>query len=318
MYVKNVTFEITVDHLHLHFGLSGQWGLPTVSIGAVFGMFTGVLASVLESVGDYYACARLVSAPPLPPSAINRGIFAEGLCCIVSGIWGSGGGMTSYSQTVAAIRITKVASRRVVQYGAVTMLIFAVLVKFGAFLNTIPEPIIGGIICVMFALVTGVGLSNVRYVDLHSSRNIFILGLSLFMGITIPKWFKRHPGIIDIGNDVANQLITVLLNTSVFVGGLIAFVLDNSIPGTDEERGLLKWREQGLEHNGSQGEQLTLSSPSTYDLPFGMNFIKRYKIFKYIPISPTYDQNIFLRKVRPLFIRFNSPKKNNDNIDSVI
>ncbi|XP_076352589.1 solute carrier family 23 member 2-like [Tachypleus tridentatus] len=86
----------------------GQWGLPTVSIGAVFGMFTGILASVLESVGYYYACARLASAPPLPPSAINRGIFAEGICCIVSGIWGSGCGMTSYSQNIAAIRITKV------------------------------------------------------------------------------------------------------------------------------------------------------------------------------------------------------------------
>ncbi|XP_076349424.1 solute carrier family 23 member 1-like isoform X2 [Tachypleus tridentatus] len=230
----------------------------------------------------------LVSAPPLPPSAIDRGIFAKGICCIVSGIWRSGGGMTSYSQIIAAIRITKVANQRVIQYGAVTKLMFAVLGKFGAFLNTIPEPIGGGITCVMFVMVTGTGLSNVQFIDLYSSRNIFILGLSLLMGIAIPKWFKVHSG-----NDVGNQFITVLLNTRVFVGGLNAFVLDNSISGTDEERGLMKWREQGLEHNGSEGDQLTLSSPSIYDLPFGMNLIKRYKIFKNIPISPTYDQNIF-------------------------
>ncbi|XP_076349418.1 solute carrier family 23 member 2-like isoform X2 [Tachypleus tridentatus] len=218
------------------FPYPGQWGLPTVSIGAVFGMLAGVLASVFESVGDYYACAQLASAPPLPPSAINRGIFAEGICCIVSGIWGSGGGMTSYSQNIAAIRITKVASRRVIQYGAVTMLIFAVLGKFGAFLNTIPEPIVGGITCVMFAMITGAGLSNVQFIDLHSSRNIFILGLSLFMGIAIPKWFKGHPDTIAIGNDVANQFITILLNTSVFLGGLIAFVLDNSIPAVESRK----------------------------------------------------------------------------------
>ncbi|XP_076348385.1 solute carrier family 23 member 1-like [Tachypleus tridentatus] len=101
------------------------------------------------------------------------------------------------------------------------MMIFAVLGKYGAFLNTIPEPIIGGIICVMFAMITGAGLSNVQFIDLHSSINIFILGLSLFI---YPKLFNGHQGAIDVGNDVANQLITVLLDTSVFVGGLIAFV----------------------------------------------------------------------------------------------
>ncbi|XP_076348508.1 solute carrier family 23 member 1-like isoform X1 [Tachypleus tridentatus] len=200
------------------------------------------------------------------------------------------------------------------------MMLFAVFGKFGAFFNTIPVPIIGGIFCVTFAIVTGVGLSNVQFIDLQSSRNILILGLSLFMGITIPKWFKGHPNTIDVGNDAANQLITVLLNTSMFIGGLIAFVLDNSIPvlisGTDEERGVIRWREQGLEHNTTEDDLLTLSSPSTYDLPFGMNVIKRYKIFKYIPISPTYDQNIFLRKVRPLFKRFKPKNNNNDNIDS--
>ena len=36
-----------------------QWGLPTVSVEGVFGMMAGVLASAIESVGDYYACARL-------------------------------------------------------------------------------------------------------------------------------------------------------------------------------------------------------------------------------------------------------------------
>ncbi|XP_076349439.1 solute carrier family 23 member 2-like [Tachypleus tridentatus] len=181
------------------FPYPGQWGLPTVSIGAVFGIFAGILASIVESVGDYYACARLACAPHPPTSAINRGIFAEGISCILSGIWGSGGGLTSYSENIGAIGVTKVASRRIIQCGAITMMLFAVLGKFGALFNTIPEPIIGGIFCVMFAIVTGVGLSNVQFIDLQSSRNILILGLSLFMGITIPKWFKGHPNTIDVG-----------------------------------------------------------------------------------------------------------------------
>ena len=51
----------------------GQWGLPTVSAAGVFGMLAGVLASMVESVGDYYACARISGAKPPPMHAINRG-----------------------------------------------------------------------------------------------------------------------------------------------------------------------------------------------------------------------------------------------------
>jgi len=52
-----------------------QWGVPTVSTGAVLGMFAGVLSGTIESIGDYYACARLAGAPPPPIHAINRGLF---------------------------------------------------------------------------------------------------------------------------------------------------------------------------------------------------------------------------------------------------
>ena len=39
--------------------LPGHWGLPTVHIGPVLGMTAAVLASIVESIGDYYACAKL-------------------------------------------------------------------------------------------------------------------------------------------------------------------------------------------------------------------------------------------------------------------
>ena len=93
----------------LHVGkFLGQWGIPTVSVGAVFGMLSGVVSSIIESVGDYYACARLSGAPPPPKHAINRGIAIEGLGCLLSGAFGSGSGTTSYSQNIGAIGITKV------------------------------------------------------------------------------------------------------------------------------------------------------------------------------------------------------------------
>lgn len=49
-----------------------QWGLPTVTAAGVIGMMSAVVASIIESIGDYYACARLSCAPPPPIHAINR------------------------------------------------------------------------------------------------------------------------------------------------------------------------------------------------------------------------------------------------------
>jgi len=54
-----------------------QWGWPTVSTGAVFGMLAGVLAGTVESVGDYYAYARVACAPPPPTHAVNRGVCTK-------------------------------------------------------------------------------------------------------------------------------------------------------------------------------------------------------------------------------------------------
>ncbi len=59
---------------------AGQWGLPTVSSAGVFGMLAGVLASMLESIGDYYACARMAQVPPPPMHAVNRGKETGVLC----------------------------------------------------------------------------------------------------------------------------------------------------------------------------------------------------------------------------------------------
>ena len=86
----------------------GQWGAPTVSVAGVFGMLAGVFASMIESLGDYFACARLAGAPQPPNHAVNRGISIEGIGCILAGLWGTGNGSTSYSENIAAIGITKV------------------------------------------------------------------------------------------------------------------------------------------------------------------------------------------------------------------
>ena len=71
-------------------------------------MFAGVIAGVVESIGDYYACARLSGAPPPPPHAINRGVAVEGIACFFAGAIGTGNATTSFSENIGAIGITRV------------------------------------------------------------------------------------------------------------------------------------------------------------------------------------------------------------------
>jgi len=70
---------------------------------------------MLESIGDYYSLADICSLPPPPRHAINRGITTEGIGCILSGVFGTGNGATSFSENIGAIAITRAASRLVMQ-----------------------------------------------------------------------------------------------------------------------------------------------------------------------------------------------------------
>lgn len=220
-----------------------QWGWPVFGVAAAMGMLAGFVASVVESIGDYYACARLSGAPPPTPRLVNRGIGMEGIGCLIAGIFGTGNGTTSYSENIGAIALTRVGSRRVVQVGAVLMMALAVLGKFGALFTTIPEPIVGGMYCTMFGMITAVGLSNLQFVDLNSARNLFILGFALFMGLSMPVYFKTHP--LAFSPDWLASVINTVGQTGMAVGALIAIVLDNTVPGTAEERGMTRWLHAG-------------------------------------------------------------------------
>ena len=129
----------------------------------------GVVSSAVESVGDYYACARMSGAPQPPSHAVNRGIGTEGVGCVLAALWGTGSGTTSYSENIGVISVTRVrlqntewrnfssvplstsrfpqvGSLRVVQTCGFIILLVGLVCKFGAVIIAIPEPIIGGIL----------------------------------------------------------------------------------------------------------------------------------------------------------------------------
>ena len=84
-----------------------QWGLPTFSVAGFVAILSGIMASIIESIGDYYACADISGLPPPPVHAINRGIMMEGVACVVDGLLGSGNGTTTYSENIGTLRITQ-------------------------------------------------------------------------------------------------------------------------------------------------------------------------------------------------------------------
>ncbi|AGB32519.1 Xanthine/uracil/vitamin C permease [Natrinema pellirubrum DSM 15624] len=238
-----------------------QWGMPQVTTAFVVGMFAGVLASIVESIGDYYAVANITGSGAPSERRINHGIGMEGLMNVFAGIMGTGGS-TSYSENIGAIGLTGVASRYVVQIGAAVMLVVGFVGYFGQLIATIPDPIVGGLFIAMFGQIVAVGISNLRHVDLDSSRNTFVIGFALFVGLAIPAYmgnfestiaFREAVGLeaflaeagvatpIEAAAQAVVDTVYIIGSTGMAVGGLAALILDNTIPGSREERGLAAW-----------------------------------------------------------------------------
>ncbi|XP_076653662.1 solute carrier family 23 member 1 [Halictus rubicundus] len=272
----------------------GQWGTPTVTLSGVLGMLAGVLACTVESISYYPTTSRMCGAPPPPVHAINRGIGMEGLGTMLAGLWGSGNGTNTFGENVGTIGVTKVGSRRVIQWACGLMILQGLISKFGAIFIIIPEPIVGGIFCVMFGMICAFGLSALQYVDLNSARNLYILGFSIFFPMVLSKWMIKHSDVIQTGNDIADGVLTVLLSTTILVGGVIGCLLDNIIPGTPEERGLIAWsKEMELNTTSDDKQDQEEYAYNTFDFPIGMHALRRWKWTYYVPFLPTYKPGIY-------------------------
>ena len=121
---------------------SGQWGLPQFVASAIIGMISGALASIIESIGGYFAAARMVAAPPVPSDGVNRGILMEGVACLWAGLIGSGCGVTSYSGNIGALAITRNGSPRIMYAATLVLIIFGKFLKDRPFSQISPIKIL--------------------------------------------------------------------------------------------------------------------------------------------------------------------------------
>ncbi len=212
------------------------WGMPKFSLAFFLATLAGFLASMIESFGDYHSiCAAAGVADPTEKQ-INRGIGAEGIGCFVAGLVG-GFSNTSYTENIGLVGLTRVASRYVVNVAAVVLILLGLFSKFGAIVATIPGPIVGGVYCTLFGLIASVGISNLMRADMSSQRNQMIVGFTMFMGLSLPAYFKGVEVTIP-GAQWLGDIIKTIGSTGMAVAAIFGLLLDNLIPGTPEERGL--------------------------------------------------------------------------------
>ena len=79
------------------------------------------------------------------------------------------------------------------------MMFVGVLGKISALFVSIPDPIVGGVFMVMFGMIAAVGISNLQFADMNSSRNLFVVGFSIMFGLALPHYMNVHPNSIQTG-----------------------------------------------------------------------------------------------------------------------
>ncbi|KAG6700974.1 hypothetical protein I3842_08G140700 [Carya illinoinensis] len=177
-------------------------------------------------VGTYHSASLRVNSKPPTPGIVSRGIAMEGFCSILAGLWGSGTGSSTLTENVHTINITKVASRRAVEVGAVFLILFSFVGKVGALLASIPQALAASVLCFMWALIVALGLSTLQYSQTASFRNITIVASN---------------GPIHTGSKQLDFALNALMSMNMVVTLLVAFVLDNTVPGSRQERGVYIW-----------------------------------------------------------------------------
>lgn len=206
-------------------------------------MLGGMLASMIESIGDYFACARLSGAPPPTPGIISRGLGCEGIGVLLAGLIGTSNATTSYSENIGAIAVTGVGSRVVVQCGAVIIILVSLVAKVGALFATLPGAMTSGLYCALFGLIVAVGLSNLQYVDLNSPRNQFIIGFAIFNSLSVagPGGYFANVDGNPFGDSQFSDILLAIFSSPMIIAFIAAFTLDNTVGGTREERGMHIW-----------------------------------------------------------------------------
>ena len=170
---------------------------PVFNISAIVSVVMIFLVSATETIGDTSAMTGTVLGREATEKEISGSLACDGIISTLSACFGCLP-ITSFSQNVGLLAMTKVINRYTIATGAGILILAGIFPAFGALLATLPEAVLGGCTIMMFGNIVISGLQMIGACG-FSQRNITIAALSLSIGLgftQVPEMFNIFPDII--------------------------------------------------------------------------------------------------------------------------
>ena len=190
------------------------------SFWAVFAVTLVSIVSAIETVGDVSATTKAGAGREATDEEISGATYADGLGTAAAAVFG-GLPNTSFSQNVGIVGMTGIMSRHVVTIGAIFLIICGLMPKIGALIASMPFPVLGGGVIVMFGMVAAAGLNMLSEVKMNR-RNMIIIAVSLAVGLglnLVPTAVQHVPGVMR-----------TLLTSAVAPTAILAIVMNLVLP----------------------------------------------------------------------------------------
>ena len=168
------------------------------------------LVTIAEHLGDVLVLSRVVDRDFYRDPGLHRTILGDGLATLLAGLLG-GPPNTTYGENVGVMAITGVYSVWVIATAAIMAVVLAFMEKFGALIQTIPEPVMGGISIMLFGVIASSGLRTLveSGIDFGNKRNLIISSVILVLGI---GGAKLQLGQILLEGMALAAIVGILLN----------------------------------------------------------------------------------------------------------
>ena len=157
---------------------------PTFEWAAILFMIPVALAPAIEHVGDVVAIGGVTGKDYTDKPGLHRTLAGDGLGVLFAGLIG-GPPVTTYSEVTGAVTLTRSFNPKVMTWAAVFAIVMAFFGKFNALLQSIPVPVMGGIMMLLFGSVASIGLKTLiaDRTNLDEPRNLVIVSAVLVFGI---------------------------------------------------------------------------------------------------------------------------------------
>lgn len=198
---------------------------PEFDLNAIIAVTLIFLVSATETIGDTSALASCALDRNASEKETTGSITCDGFVSSISALFGCLP-ITSFSQNIGLVAMTKVVNRYAIATGAIIMIIAGVFPAVGALLATLPDAVLGGCTIMMFGMIVMSGIQMMSRCG-YSQRNITIASVSLSVGIGFtqaPELFEIFPQIIR----------TVFAENCVAVVFLVSVILNLVLPADME------------------------------------------------------------------------------------